>query len=68
MYNVDPSDENRKDQEAGTIMTSTGAVFNDNEDSVFRTVLADYYGQRKEAKGKMFQIEKEIAYLTEYIK
>lgn len=68
MYNIDPTKENRDDQEAGTIMTSTGAVFNDSEDSVFRTVLSDYYGQRKLAKGKMFELEKEIAYLKEYIK
>ena len=67
MYNIDPTKENRDGQETGTIMTSTGAVFKDDEDSVFRTILTDYYGQRKKAKGEMFQLEKEIAYLKEYI-
>lgn len=49
------------------IKTSSGAVFKNDEDSVFRTVLTNYYGMRKSAKGKMFEIEKEIAFLKEYI-
>lgn len=50
------------------IKTSTGAVFENSEDSVFRTILTDYYGQRKKAKNAMFQLEKEIDFLKRYIK
>lgn len=50
------------------IKTSSGAVFKNDEDSVFRTILANYYGKRKEAKNEMQQLEKEIAALKEYIK
>lgn len=67
MYNVTPSEDSQKEKPEGTIMTSTGAVFKDSEDSVFRTILTDFYGQRKTAKKEMFQLEKEIAYLKEYI-
>ena len=67
MYNVDLNKEDRNDQEDGTIMTSTGATFNNSEDSVFRTILTNYYGKRKKTKGEMFTLEKEIAYLKGYI-
>lgn len=50
------------------IQTSTGAVFKNDEDSVFRKVLANYYGQRKSAKNKMQDIEKDIFYLEELLK
>ena len=50
------------------IKTSSGAVFKNDEDSVFRTILANYYGKRKDAKKEMQQLEKEIAALKEYIK
>jgi DNA polymerase elongation subunit (family B) len=49
------------------IKTSTGAVFSNDEDSAFRTILTDYYGQRKKVKKEMLIIEKEIGYLKEYI-
>ena len=50
------------------IQTSTGAVFKNDEDSVFRKVLANFYGQRKSAKDKMQDIEKDIFYLEELLK
>ncbi len=50
------------------IKTSSGAVFTNYEDSVFRTILTNYYGMRKDAKNKMQSLEREIAYLNEYIR
>jgi len=49
------------------IKTSSGAVFKKEKDSVFRKILTEYYGKRKSTKQKMFQIEKEIAYLKEIL-
>ncbi|MCK9574534.1 MAG: DNA polymerase domain-containing protein [Candidatus Pacearchaeota archaeon] len=40
--------------------TASGAYFNDAEDSVFRTILTDFYGQRKSAKKQMFAVQNEI--------
>jgi hypothetical protein len=47
---------------------SSGALFRNDEDSVFRSILADYYAQRKVAKGAYMAIEDEIEQLKEYIK
>ena len=70
-WNISPENyiTNTKDEidKEKYIKTSTGAVFENAEDSVFRTILTDYYGQRKEAKGEMFELEKEIDYLKKYI-
>ena len=50
------------------IKTSSGAVFNKDEDSVFRTILAEYYGKRKVSKKAYTEIEEEIEHLKGYIK
>lgn len=50
------------------IKTITGAVFDNSEDSVFRTILTEYYDKRKVAKGKMQDIEQEVAYLKNCLK
>ena len=50
------------------IQTSTGAVFDNSKNSVFRNILTRYYGKRKEAKKRMFVIKGEIESLKEYIK
>jgi len=61
--NIEPGEE----IEVGQVVTKSGAVFDDTEDSVFRTVLTEYYAKRKEAKGEMFAIEQEIDFLKKYI-
>lgn len=48
--------------------TSSGALFKKDEDSVFRTILADYYGKRKTSKKSYMEIEEEIEQLKKYIK
>jgi DNA polymerase elongation subunit (family B) len=48
--------------------TSSGALFRKDEDSVFRTILADYYGKRKISKRAYMEIEEEIEQLKKYIK
>jgi DNA polymerase elongation subunit (family B) len=50
------------------IKTSSGALFSKADDSVFRTILADYYSQRKQSKKEYMTIEDEIEHLKEYIK
>jgi DNA polymerase elongation subunit (family B) len=50
------------------ILCSSGAVFRKNEDSVFRSILTDYYGQRRASKNEYEEIEKEIDMLKKYIK
>lgn len=65
LYNVG------KDEEIDTakyIKASSGAVFKKDQDSVFRTILADYYGKRKVSKKTYMEIEEEIEQLQRYIK
>ena len=50
------------------IKTSSGALFKKQEDSVFRTILADYYGKRKSTKKHYTELEDEIEHLKKYIK
>jgi DNA polymerase elongation subunit (family B) len=50
------------------ILCSSGAVFRKNEDSVFRSILTDYYAQRKVSKNTYEEIEQEIDMLKQYIK
>lgn len=45
------------------ITSKTGACFDAREDSLFRLILTNYYGQRKGAKKVMFMAEEEIARL-----
>lgn len=40
--------------------TASGAVFDNEKDSVYRTMLKKYYGLRKNAKVVMFEVEQEI--------
>lgn len=42
------------------IKTKTGAYFDGSKDSIFRTMLTNYYGQRKAAKKVMFAADQEI--------
>lgn len=42
------------------IRTKTGAYFDGSKDSIFRTMLTNYYGQRKAAKKVMFQADEEL--------
>lgn len=71
-FNISPENyiKNISDEdqiEEGQIRTKTGAVFDNTEDSVFRTILSDYYHKRKLAKTEMFVLEKEIDFLKKYI-
>jgi len=50
------------------IPTISGAIFENKEDSVFRSELSYYYKQRKVAKNIMQSIEREIETLKGYIK
>jgi DNA polymerase elongation subunit (family B) len=63
--NVAPGEEYDKTK---YLKCSSGALFRNDEDSVFRSILADYYAQRKVAKGAYMAIEDEIEQLKEYIK
>jgi DNA polymerase elongation subunit (family B) len=63
--NIAPGEEYDKDT---MLKCSSGALFRNDEDSVFRSILADYYAQRKVAKGAYMAIEDEIEQLKEYIK
>lgn len=49
------------------INCSSGAVFTKNTDSVFRTILTEYYGKRKIAKKTSEEIEEEIENLKKYL-
>jgi DNA polymerase elongation subunit (family B) len=45
------------------ILCASGAVFQKNPDSAFRTILTNYYNQRKQAKSEYEEIENEIQQL-----
>lgn len=49
------------------IKTASGAVFKSDEDSVFKSILIDYYTKRKTTKKVAQEIETEIAELQKYI-
>lgn len=49
------------------VKTSSGAVFSKKEDSAFRTILTDYYGQRKAAKKVMEGCEEDIELLKKFL-
>ena len=49
------------------IKTASGALFRRGEDSVFKSILVDYYSKRKAAKKIAQEIESEIAELQKYI-
>lgn len=50
------------------VKTSSGAVFSKKEDSVFRTILTNYYSQRKVAKKIMESCDEDIETLKNYLK
>jgi DNA polymerase elongation subunit (family B) len=60
----DPSEANLETE----IVTSSGAVFRKDRDSVFRTILTEYYGKRKVAKKTYMEIEGEIEELKSFLK
>ena len=62
--NIGPNDEFDPSK---TIKTSSGALFERNTDSVFRTILTEYYGKRKVAKKAFAEIEEEIEQLKKYL-
>ena len=64
LYNVDKDEKVETDK---LIKTTSGAVFKKDEDSVFRTILTEYYGKRKVAKNTYMEIEEEIEQLKKYI-
>jgi DNA polymerase elongation subunit (family B) len=49
------------------IKTASGAIFKRGEDSVFKSILEEYYAKRKTAKAISQNIEREIAELKKYI-
>lgn len=61
--NIAPGEEVDTDK---YIKTASGALFT-KENSVFKSILEDYYGQRKAAKAIAQEIETEIAELQKYI-
>lgn len=54
-------------EESGWIKTASGAVFDNSEDSVLRTILSDFYGKRKSSKKCAFEIESEIDMLEKLL-
>jgi len=61
-FNISPEAYKGKnvDLKPGWIKTASGAVFDNNEDSIMRSILTDFYSQRKVSKNKAFALEKEI--------
>jgi DNA polymerase elongation subunit (family B) len=55
-------------EEKKVVNCASGAIFDNSEDSVMRTVLADFYNKRKESKKKSFEIEKEIDFLKKSLR
>ena len=62
--NINPGETIDTEKE---ILCSSGAVFEKNTDSAFRTILTNYYNKRKRAKSEYEEIENEIQKLKKYI-
>ena len=62
--NIGPTDSFDPEKQ---VKTSSGALFERNVDSVFRTILSEYYGKRKTAKKAFAEIEEEIEQLKKYL-
>jgi DNA polymerase elongation subunit (family B) len=62
--NINPGETIDTERE---ILCSSGAVFEKNTDSAFRTILTNYYNKRKRAKSEYEEIENEIQKLKKYI-
>jgi len=50
----------RNEYEDAYTYSSSGGIFDNKEDSVFRVMLSKYYGKRKDAKNKKEDVEHEI--------
>lgn len=68
-WNISPEMYKGKniDLKEGWVKTASGAVFDNSQDSVMRTLLTKFFNKRKESKGKAFEIEKEIDYLEKLL-
>lgn len=68
-WNISPEAYKGKnaDVKEGWIKTASGAVFDNSQDSVMRTILTDFYAKRKQSKDKSFELEKEIAFLEKLV-
>lgn len=64
-WNISPESYKGKNVplQDGWIKTASGAVFDNSQDSVMRTILTTYYGMRKDSKNKSFELELEISEL-----
>ena len=62
--NIGPTDSFDPEKQ---VKTSSGALFERNVDSVFRTILSEYYGKRKTAKKAFAEIEEEIETLKKHL-
>lgn len=51
----------------GWIKTASGAIFDNSQDSVMRTILTDFYGKRKTSKAKSFELDLEISKLEKIL-
>jgi len=70
-WNISPESYKGKNvdipENSGWITTASGAVFDNSEDSVMRTILADFYGKRKDSQKKYKNIETEIDFLNKVL-
>jgi DNA polymerase elongation subunit (family B) len=68
-WNISPEAYKGKnvDVKEGWIKTASGAVFDNAEDSVMRSILTEFYSKRKESKKKSFDLEKEIDFLEKIL-
>lgn len=53
--------------EEGWIKTASGSIFDNNYDSIMRTILTTFFSKRKVSKNNMFQIETEIDLLEKIL-
>jgi hypothetical protein len=68
-WNISPEAYKGKnlDLKPGWIKTASGAVFDNSQDSMMRSILKEFYGKRKESKKKSFDLEKEIDFLEKIL-
>jgi DNA polymerase elongation subunit (family B) len=68
-WNISPEAYKGKnlDLKPGWIKSASGAVFDNSQDSMMRSILKEFYGKRKESKKKSFELEKEIDFLEKIL-
>ena len=70
-WNISPDVYIKKDPNAklrdDIIKTATGAIFKKNQDGVLRTLLSEFFANRKKAKISAGIIEEEIDYLKKVV-